>query len=348
MTKYWCVNFDSVSKVCLQHGIDRKLWLMQYQYEDDHGNVFQGGKQKAATTRHWRRMKEVSIGDKFVAYLPGNKFYAVGTVIEPRKSKTRSDHADTIDEYVERKRSHDHDAGCVFYTPVFYEDFADKWRHPDYPLMRYAQRIDVDEWRYYVPDGVSVKGLNDIPRPELQMAAFRIKKRFFDRIAKTLAAEHGIDPDEHEAGVVGLADKAVVEAVEKNYAKGQGFQLDSKTRKALEDYSMKAARKHFASQGYVVEDHSKNHPYDLLCTKKKKRLHVEVKGTQTKGEDIMLTNGEVIFARSHKKAMGLFVLHSIQVAADGKLSGGQERVIAPWDVDAGSLKPISFMYGVPS
>ena len=40
MTKYWCVNFDSVSKVCLQHGMNRKLWLMQYQYKDDNGHVF--------------------------------------------------------------------------------------------------------------------------------------------------------------------------------------------------------------------------------------------------------------------------------------------------------------------
>jgi hypothetical protein len=46
--------------------------------------------------------------------------------------------------------------------------------------------------------------------------------------------------------------------------------------------------------------------------------------------------------------MALFVLHSINVAADGTLSGGQERLVDAWDVDAGTLKPISFMYRVPS
>ena len=95
----------------------------------------------------------------------------------------------------QRKRSHDHDTGYVYYTPVFYEDFTDKWRHPNDPLMRYAQRIDVDEWRYYVPDGVSVKGLNEIPRNEIQLAVFGITKSYFDRIAKKLASEHGTRPE---------------------------------------------------------------------------------------------------------------------------------------------------------
>lgn len=158
MTKYWCVNFDA--EACLHHGIERSLWLMQYQYSDDHGNEFQGGRQQAATTKNWKRLKEVQVGDRFVAYLRGNKFFAVGTVISPRRSKTAHDQTDSVDDYVTRRRSHEHDSDYVYYTPAFYEDFTDEWRYPDIPLMRYAQRIDVEEWRCYVPDGISVKGLN--------------------------------------------------------------------------------------------------------------------------------------------------------------------------------------------
>ena len=32
-------------------------------------------------------MKEIKVGDKFVAYLRGNKFYAIGTVITPRRAQ---------------------------------------------------------------------------------------------------------------------------------------------------------------------------------------------------------------------------------------------------------------------
>jgi glutathione S-transferase len=347
MPNYWCVNLDS--EACLQHGIKHQLWMMQYQYADDHGNIFQDGRQRAATTSNWKRMKEINIGDRFVAYLRGNKFYAVGTVITPRTGRTPLDPTDTIDEYVSRKKSHDHSTGYVYYTPVFYENFTDEWRHPDDPLMRYAQRIDVDEWLHYVPNGVSVKGLGDIPPNEKAVhAVFPITKTYYERIAKKLASEHVVVPKEDDAGGVTVAeDDAVVEALEKSHAKRQGFQLDSKTRKAIEDHAMEAATKHFMSQGYSVEDHHKRHPYDLLCLKKKQRLYVEVKGTVTGGDGIILTNGEVKFARSHKGEIGLFILHSIQVSADGKVSNGKRKVIVPWDVDKGKLKPMAFNYEVP-
>ena len=73
-------------------------------------------------------------------------------MITPRTPKTTHDHTDTIEEYVARKRSHDHHAGHVYYSPVFYEDFTDRWRLPSERMLRFPQRIDVDEWKYYVPD----------------------------------------------------------------------------------------------------------------------------------------------------------------------------------------------------
>ena len=215
MTKYWCVNFDA--EACLQHGIKRNLWLMQYQYSDDQGNEFQGGRQQAATTRNWKRLKEVQVGDRFVAYLRGNKFFAVGTVISPRRSKTAQDQTDSVDDYVTRKRSHDYDSGCVYYTPAFYEDFTDEWRYPDNPLMRYSQRIDVEEWRHYVPDGISVKGLKQIPPYELQMAVFEITEGYFDEIAKTLAAEHGTLPNEQDGPAAAELSKTATQVNESSY-----------------------------------------------------------------------------------------------------------------------------------
>lgn len=184
MTRYWCVNFDH--RQCLEYGIKKNLWMMQYQYKDDSGNVFQDGNQKAATTANWKRLSLVKAGDKFVAYLPGSLFFAIGTVIEPRTSKSPQDLTDTIEGYVERKRSHDHKSGYIYYTPVFYEDFTDTWRHPDNKLMRYAQRIDVDQWKYFEPDGVTVKGLSEIPVHELHKAVFEINKELFDTIKKAL------------------------------------------------------------------------------------------------------------------------------------------------------------------
>lgn len=221
MTRYWCVNFDSESKVCLEYGIKKNLWMMQYQYKDDSGNVFQDDDQKAATTANWKRLGLIKAGDKFVAYLPKSRFFAIGTVIEPRRAKSPEDLTDSIEKYVKRKRSHDRKTGYVYYTPVFYEDFTDKWRHPDNKLMKYAQRIDVDQWKYFEPDGVTAKGLGKIPVYELHKAVFEIKKEFFDRIREALGG--GCDkymlPEEVSASVTyveGAVKTITVNAYERN------------------------------------------------------------------------------------------------------------------------------------
>lgn len=355
MATYWCANFDS--EACLQHGIEKQLWMMQYQYKDDFGNVFQDGRQKPATTGNWRRLKQISDGDWFVAYLPrkrsdtGNSFFAIGQVRMPRRPRPSSDPKSFIDRYVVDQRSHDHSTGYVYYdeAPVFYEDFTDEWRYPDDDLTRYAQRIDVEEWQHYVPEGIPWLSSLKISAPEIRRAFFKIPKKAFDQIAKQLAAKNGSTPKNQGAGRMTVAvDDSVVEALEESHARSQGFLLDSKLRKALEDYAMEAAKKYFRSKGYDVEDRSKGNPYDLRCTNPKERLHVEVKGTQTDGKNIILTSGEVEFARRIKEQMALFVLHSIKVSPDGKvLSNGEKNVILPWDVDQGCLKSISYMYELP-
>lgn len=56
--------------------------------------------------------------------------------------------------------------------------------------MRCPQRIDVDKWGLYVPDGITRKGLlGNIPIKELRKAAFEINKDCFDAIRKALLSE---------------------------------------------------------------------------------------------------------------------------------------------------------------
>jgi hypothetical protein len=356
MTQYWCVNFDS--EECLKHGIKHDLWMMQYQYEDGLGNVFQGGNQKSATTTNWNRLTEIKAGDWFVAYLPkkrtttGNTFFAVGRVCTPRKPAKSGSHVSTVAEYVSAQRSHEFKSGVIHYAdaPVFYEDFDDKWRSDD-PLMRYAQRIDVEDWQDYVISGIPWLTDLGIPPYEIQRAFFKINKKSFDKIAKQLTASSKGAPKRQKRRDKSseVVDESVVEALERSQAKSQGFMLDSKLRAALEKYSMDAATQHFKSLGYTVEDHSKNHPYDLRCVRSDEVLYVEVKGTQTDGKGVILTSGEVKFAQRYSKHMVLFVLHSIQVSKDRKrLSKGVQFVIHPWVIEQAALNPLSYKYEVPS
>jgi hypothetical protein len=123
----WCANFDM--KPCLEHGIANNLWLMQYQYPDAHGHIYQGDK-KEAIRKNWERLGEISAGDQFVAYLKPSTFFAIGQVRTPRRSKTEKDPADTITGYLDRKKSHRYASGFVYYPPVLYEDFSDEWELP--------------------------------------------------------------------------------------------------------------------------------------------------------------------------------------------------------------------------
>jgi hypothetical protein len=127
---------------------------------------------------------------------------------------------------------------------------------------------------------------------------------------------------------------------------GQGFMLDSRLRRQIEDYAVRRASTFFTSKGFAVENVGSKRSYDLECRRPGVQLRVEVKGTQSDGKCILLTPNEVANARKSRTA--LFVLHSIRVAKSGqgyKLSGGIEAVRDPWEIRAhGRLKPLSFIY----
>lgn len=73
-----------------------------------------------------------------------------------------------------------------------------------------------------------------------------------------------------------------------------------------------------------------------------------MKGARSEGSSVLLTSGEVEFARRNKDRMVLFVLHSIQLGkGDGAPQGGVRTVFWPWDVDGGTLAPIKYAYGLP-
>lgn len=127
-------------------------------------------------------------------------------------------------------------------------------------------------------------------------------------------------------------------------ASGQGFASNPLLRRAVELYAMKAATTYFESKKFKWKDCSKNSPYDLECCRGGEVIFCEVKGTCSQGTQIILTNGEVEFARKHKDQMALFIYHSISADKELNLSGGKMKLIMPWDVDAGSSTPIAFTY----
>ena len=72
--------------------------------------------------------------------------------------------------------------------------------------------------------------------------------------------------------------------------------------------------RYFANLGWsVITDVSRSRCFDLLCHHETDELRVEVKGTTSPGDRILLTRNEVTHARRMFPRVALYVLADIQL-----------------------------------
>lgn len=132
--------------------------------------------------------------------------------------------------------------------------------------------------------------------------------------------------------------------------RGQGFGLSAAQRRAIEIQAVAVATSHLESDGWVVEDVGATRSYDLHATKGSTYLIVEVKGTTSLGESVLLTHNEVQTHRDNYPNTALMVVKGIALTeSNGSpvASGGTLAVHQPWKPEAKDLQPLSFRYVVP-
>jgi hypothetical protein len=176
-----------------------------------------------------------------------------------------------------------------------------------------------------------------------------------DRLAHEAAAIRirVLDADEDETLVspeVADAEDTLAELAGKR-PKGQGFLVSPDGRRALEDHAMALADQHYRASGWDVDDVAAHESYDLLCTKPTgEQLHVEVKGTQSDGRQILLTRNEVAHARDVFPNVALFIVARIQLYRDEdeaiRARGGDVIIVEPWQLREDGLSPLAFEYRV--
>lgn len=140
------------------------------------------------------------------------------------------------------------------------------------------------------------------------------------------------------------------EGKESSRARRQRAQSDPKLRKAIELYAMKEAIRFYEERDYTVLDTSATKPYDLLCTQGTKERRVEVKGTQSLGEGVILTRNEIVSARNHYPGTDLFIVHSVKYEVQNeeyRIFGGKLRLIANWFPEDADLTPLQYTYTIP-
>jgi hypothetical protein len=195
-----------------------------------------------------------------------------------------------------------------------------------------------------VPGGVGAFGQSNVCYP-LDRHGRPKKAAWMSRVIEYVLGYEG--PNLVTEPEVEMQNQAAAQAEAVDAAgQGQGFASTPAERRAIEDHAMARALAHFRKRYSVVENVSKQKGVlDLRCgSNRKTTVHVEVKGTTTPGESVILTRREV--ERARKGSTALFVLHSIRLKGE-KAAGGAERVIYKWDIGKGRLTPLNFSYKLP-
>jgi hypothetical protein len=149
----------------------------------------------------------------------------------------------------------------------------------------------------------------------------------------------------------GSPEDTVVQEVIRPRARGQRWGQSPNARRAIELHAMHAAIEHYRGQGWRVEDVSTFSSYDLHCEQDGRTLRVEVKGTTSTGERVLLTRNEVAQAKAGYPDTALFVLAYVTVTREADDSpstlGGKAIVLEPWMPSDEHLEPIAYEYDVP-
>ncbi len=102
--------------------------------------------------------------------------------------------------------------------------------------------------------------------------------------------------------------------------------------------------------GWTVQDVSLTESYDLVCHRTgRPELHVEVKGTQSPGTQIILTRNEVTHAQAHYPNVALCSVANVichPTASGFVVTGGDLILYEPWQINPDRLTPLSYQYKV--
>lgn len=118
-------------------------------------------------------------------------------------------------------------------------------------------------------------------------------------------------------------------------------------RKVIEDRAIAVATEHFDALGFRVYNVGAYQSYDLDCLRGEEHLYVEVKGTTSHGEAVILTKNEVALHRAVYPANALAIVRRIGLdrsVEPPEASGGELVLTMPWKIDDEALTPLSYQY----
>lgn len=129
--------------------------------------------------------------------------------------------------------------------------------------------------------------------------------------------------------------------------KRAGFRLSVADKRATEGRAVAVATAHLEALGFTVKDVGAKESYDLDAVRAGERVKVEVKGTTSLGQEVVLTRNEVLLHQAEYPNTALCVVHSIVLdrsVTPPVASGGTLVHTEPWKPLEEDLTPMSYRY----
>lgn len=130
---------------------------------------------------------------------------------------------------------------------------------------------------------------------------------------------------------------------------GQGRRLDAKLRKEIEDLAQARLTKIYEDDGWTVDDLRHGNPFDAKATRADEVIYLEAKGTVTRGDRVIVTRGEVTWAREHPGECVMGVLAGLTLQQNGSVDPNSGTMwLYRWEPEEDDLDPLDYDFYPPS
>ena len=166
-------------------------------------------------------------------------------------------------------------------------------------------------------------------------------------LQETDATIPGSESPEHRDAIAAIAQAA---GRDLTGPRRQGrARLPQAHKKAIEEHAVEVAMKHLEENGFTdIKDVGKSHSFDISAKLNGVSFFIEVKGTMSLGEKVVLTKNEVLLHRQEYPHNALIVVSQIDLdrSEPPSANGGKILFISPWRIDDSDLDALGYDYRV--
>jgi len=164
-------------------------------------------------------------------------------------------------------------------------------------------------------------------------------------LQETDATIPGSESPEHQEVIAAIAQAA---GRDLTGPRRQGrSRLPQAHKKVIEEHAVEVAMNQLEKKGFTnIKDVGKNHSYDIAAKLNGVDFYIEVKGTISLGEKVVLTKNEVLLHRQEHPNNALIVVSQIDLdrSEPPSAKGGKVLFISPWEIDDSDLEALGYDY----